>query len=94
MKIRVHTNIGHREGVLGWDGDRITVRVDAPPIDGAANKRLIEILSNWADVSKSNVYIIKGHTSRYKTLGIDIDAKQLDSLIADLPRLPRQQKLL
>lgn len=94
MKIQVYTKIGRNEGVLGWDGDRITVGVDAPPIDGAANKRLVEILSNWAGLSKSDVDIIKGHTTRYKTLDINIDAKQFDSLVVDLPRLAKQQKLL
>ncbi|MDQ5943421.1 MAG: uncharacterized protein QG675_189 [Patescibacteria group bacterium] len=94
MKIQVYTKIGRREGLLGWDGDRITVGVDAPPIDSTANKRLVEILSDWTGVSKSNVVITKGHTSRYKTLDINIDAKQFDSLVADLPRLSQQQKLL
>ncbi len=94
MKIGVYTKIGRREGLLGWDGDRITVGVDAPPVDGAANKRMVEILSNRAGVSKSNIVITKGHTSRYKTLDIDIDAKQFDSLVADLPRLAKQQRLL
>jgi len=94
MKIQVYTKIGRREGLLGWDGDRITVVVDAPPVDGAANKRLLEILGDWTDMNKSNIHIIKGHTSRHKTLDIDIDKKQLNILIADLPRLPKQQKLL
>lgn len=93
MNIRVYTKIGRREGLLGWDGQIPTVGVDAPPIDGAANARLIEILSGWLGVVKSNVKIVKGHTSRYKTLGADIDMKAFGTLVADLPRLSKQQKL-
>lgn len=93
MKIRVYTKIGRQEGILGWDGERITARVDAPPIEGAANDRLINLLSEWFGLSKSKVTIIKGHTSRYKTVEINVAQEQLNNLISELPRLPSQQKL-
>lgn len=93
MKIRVYTKIGRQEGLLGWDGDKITVGVDAPPVDGAANMRLIEILSEWLGIAKSNIEIVKGHTSRYKTLDVGTDVDNIDELLDELPRLPRQQKM-
>ena len=94
MKIRVYVKIGRKEGLLGWDGDRITVGIDAPPVNNAANERLIEILNDSLDVSKSNLKIIKGQTSRNKIVDINISTKHFNSLVADLPRLPKQQKLL
>lgn len=93
MKIRVYAKIGRRDGLLGWDGERLTVGVNAPPVDGAANTRLVEILSNWAGVAKSNVEIVKGHTSRYKILDVNISKDHFNDLVQELPRLPKQQKL-
>lgn len=93
MKIRIYTKIGYKEGPLGWDGLRLTVGVNAPPIGGAANARLVEILSKWLGTAKNNIEIVKGHTSRYKTLEIATDADNLNQLLDELPRLPRQQKM-
>jgi uncharacterized protein len=48
------------------------VRVDAKAEDGRANKRLIEILSEYFKVSKSSVVISKGLKSRNKIIEIKL----------------------
>lgn len=45
--------------------------VSAPPEDGKANKAVIEILSNFLDISKSRIKIVGGLTNRNKVLEID-----------------------
>lgn len=70
-KITVHAQpnasqnevVGFKEGVL-W------VRIAAPPLKGKANQKLIELLSDVLGVSKSNLTIEKGITSRRKTVAI------------------------
>lgn len=94
MKLMVFVKIGRRHGLLGWDGERLTVGVDAPPVKGAANAKLIEIMSEWLGVSKSMVQVVKGHAARYKTLEVDIAPELFNDLVGDLPRLPRQETLL
>lgn len=94
MKLRVLVKIGRRQGLTGWDGSRLYITIDAPPIDGGANTKLIEAISEWLDVSKSRVQISKGHTARYKTLEIDITEEQLNQFLSRLPKLPTQEKLL
>ena len=47
------------------------VRVNAPAIEGKANKRLIEILAKHFGVSKSHVSILRGLASRNKVVEID-----------------------
>ena len=42
--------------------------ISAPPIDGKANESLIEFLATTFKVSKSNIDILKGHTSKLKTI--------------------------
>lgn len=54
----------------GEDG-RIKVRVTAPPVGGAANKGLIELLASHFDVPKKNITILLGAGSRRKRIKIE-----------------------
>jgi len=47
------------------------VRVDAPAVEGKANKRLVEILSEYFNVPKSSIKILKGFKNRNKIVSID-----------------------
>lgn len=44
------------------------VWVKAPPVKGAANKELIEILANYFNVKKYNLRIVRGLTSSQKVV--------------------------
>ena len=46
------------------------VKLTAPPVDGEANKMLVEILAKHFDVSKSLVSIIGGKSTRKKLVEI------------------------
>ncbi|MCL5430101.1 MAG: DUF167 domain-containing protein [Candidatus Marsarchaeota archaeon] len=52
------------------DENSYKVKVDAKAIDGKANERLIEILANHFNISKSKISIIAGLKSRKKTVVI------------------------
>jgi hypothetical protein len=47
------------------------IRVAAPPVEGKANRALIEFLSEALGVSKSRITIEKGVTSRTKRVGME-----------------------
>ena len=68
--VRVYPNAAKNELVGITDGVW-QVKVAAPPVKGKANKELIAFLSRLLDVSKSQIDIIKGHTSRNKIVAID-----------------------
>ena len=57
--------------VAQTDENAYKIRVNAPAIEGKANKRLIEILADHFGVLKSHVSIVKGLTSRNKVVEID-----------------------
>ncbi len=58
--------------VLGTlNDDTIKVRLTAPPVDGAANKALIDLLSEVWDIPKSRIRVVKGETSRLKIVEVD-----------------------
>ena len=47
------------------------VRVNAPPVEGRANERVIHLLADRLRVAKSAVRVIKGATSRNKVISVD-----------------------
>ena len=48
------------------------VRVDVPALENKANKRLVEVLAKYFNVSKSSISIIKGLKSKNKIIEIDV----------------------
>lgn len=60
-----------RKGIGGIAGDVVKVYLTSPPVDGAANEQLIEILSEELKVRKSAVRIVRGLSSREKTVAIE-----------------------
>jgi uncharacterized protein (TIGR00251 family) len=59
-----------RSEIAGRRGNALLVRLNAPPVDGAANKALIEILADALGVARSAISIISGETSRAKRVSI------------------------
>lgn len=52
-------------------GDALLVRLNAAPVDGAANAELIEVLADALDVPKRAIVIIAGDRSRQKRVRIE-----------------------
>lgn len=68
-----------RSGVDGMRGDAWLIRLQAPPVEGAANEELISVLARLLDVPKRAVTIVAGERSRKKRVhvaGIDAAAAQ------------------
>jgi len=64
-----------RKGISGTIGDALKVKVHAPPVGGAANDELAEILAEEFQVKKTAIKIIRGHSSKDKIVEIEgIDA--------------------
>ena len=57
-----------RPGIDGVAGDAIKVRVRSAPVDGKANKELIEVLSDAFGLPKSAVSFRSGETSKTKRI--------------------------
>ena len=57
--------------IVGMHGDAIKIRLQSPPIDGAANEELIRLLSQKLGVQQSDVELIGGASSRRKRIRIN-----------------------
>ncbi|HWV15319.1 MAG TPA: DUF167 family protein [Cellvibrio sp.] len=56
--------------IVGLHGDRLKLRITAPPVDGRANEHIIKWFSKLFAVSKSDIEILQGELGRLKTLCI------------------------
>jgi uncharacterized protein len=56
--------------VVGEHDGALKARIASPPVDGAANAELIKLLSKVFGVSKSEVEIVSGLTSKQKQIKI------------------------
>jgi len=59
-----------RGGVVGASGGRLIVAVNSRPERGKANAELIESLAREVRVPRSAILIVRGETSRRKTIRI------------------------
>lgn len=69
-QIKVKPNSKKQAVEESADGS-LTVHLKSPPVDGKANKELIEILAETFNVSKSQIRIKSGLSSRNKLVEID-----------------------
>ena len=59
-----------RSQIAGPRDDALLVRLTAPPVDGAANADLIELIARTLGVSRRRIEIVAGHRSRAKRVRI------------------------
>jgi hypothetical protein len=53
------------------------IRLRARAVEGAANTALIEQLSEWLDVPKSHIHLVRGQSARQKVVAVDsLDATE------------------
>ena len=69
--IRVHAQPGAKHTALaGLHGTAVKLKVQAPPVEGAANEAAIKFLARSLGVAKSKVALVRGHKSRAKTFEV------------------------
>jgi uncharacterized protein (TIGR00251 family) len=61
--------------ILCRHGDAIKVQVHAPPVEGAANAALIDVLAAALGVPRRSIHILRGVSSRTKL--VEIHAEDL-----------------
>jgi uncharacterized protein len=89
LEIRAHENgvtfpvivqpRSKKNGVVGFSEGALKIKVTAPPIEGAANEAVIELLSQICRIRKSSIEILKMKTSRRKLIlckGISLSKMQ------------------
>ncbi len=65
LKVHVQPKAS-RNAVCGLHGDALKVAIQAPPVDGKANDSLVKYLAGVFGVTKRDVQLHSGQTSRQK----------------------------
>ncbi len=82
IRVRIVPNV-FRDELAGQTNGVYKIRLSAPAIDGRANDALIRFLANKIDIAPSLISIIKGHTSKHKTLEILASEKLVASALSE-----------
>jgi uncharacterized protein (TIGR00251 family) len=73
-----------RSGLAGTRDGALLVRLHAPPVEGAANAELVEVVAAALDVPRRTVAIVAGERSRQKRVHVSgIDAATAASRLAE-----------
>ncbi len=68
--------------IAGFAGDAIKVRLNAPPVEGRANDALVNFLAETLNVSRAQIEIVRGETSRIKSVRVrGIRAEQVKTCL-------------
>jgi uncharacterized protein (TIGR00251 family) len=84
IDVRVITRAG-KSGLAGLRGNALLVRLQAPPVEGAANAELVDLLSLALDVPRRLITIVSGERSRQKRVRVE----GIDTATANSRLLPR-----
>lgn len=76
MKISVKVKTGKQlNSVKEISKDTYEISVNARPVKGSANTQVIELISQYFNISKTSVKIIKGFKSKSKLIEIEVENK-------------------
>ncbi|MDR1191200.1 MAG: DUF167 domain-containing protein [Verrucomicrobiales bacterium] len=71
VTVSVHlTPRSSRDKILKIHDGALKIAIQAPPVDNAANDELIKFLAKTLDLSKRDVVIVSGRSSKRKTVAI------------------------
>lgn len=74
-----------RAGVEGVVGDALKVRLRSAPVDGKANKELIETVADAFDMAKSCVKFKSGETSKTKRIVLSgVSGAELEKMLKEI----------
>lgn len=71
VSLIIKPNSKHREEVVTNDDGSLTVYAKQPAVEGKANESVIKLVAKQFGVSKSRVSIVRGHSSKQKTISIE-----------------------
>ena len=60
-----------KEGVAGYEGGVLRIRLNAPPVEGKANEALGRFLAKALGVSRGSVTLVAGEKGRSKIVRIE-----------------------
>ncbi|WP_462324357.1 DUF167 domain-containing protein [Desulfoplanes sp.] len=60
-----------KSGIQGLYGDRLKIKIAAPPVDNKANRELVDVVAAVLGIKPRHVSVASGETGRKKDLLVD-----------------------
>ena len=74
-----------KPGIAGIRDGALLVRLQSPPVEGAANEELIQVMANAFGVTRRDVAIVAGEHSKLKRIAIGtVDRRHLELVLKSL----------
>lgn len=74
-----------RDQIGGVHGERLKIRITAPPVEGQANEHLLTLLAHEFGVARRQVVLLGGASGRAKRVRIERPARIPDGLLLAPP---------
>ena len=86
LKVRVIPN-AKKTSVGGYRDGELVLRLNAPAIEGKANKAAVDFIAQLFAVSRSAVLLVRGERSRHKIFEIvGLEVSDLERKLAQIDR--------
>jgi len=85
LRLRVKVQPRARKRGVDWLGPgECRVRVLAPPLEGKANKEVLEVLAGDLGLAAGRLTIVRGEKASHKVVAVEVDEKTLPALAEKL----------
>jgi uncharacterized protein (TIGR00251 family) len=82
-----------KPGIAGVRGGALLVRLQSPPVEGAANAELIDVIAKAFGAARRDVSLESGERSKLKRVAIDtVDRSRFELVLESLEINPRDLK--
>lgn len=72
VRLRIKVQPGAKKTeLIGPEGENLKIKIQAPPVEGAANEALLQLLRKIFRVPKQKIHILRGDKSRLKQVEIE-----------------------
>jgi uncharacterized protein len=86
LRVRVIPNAAKTE-FSGYRDDELVLRLNAPAVEGKANKAAVNFVSRYFGVTRSAVVLLRGERSRHKIFQIvGLKSDDLETKLAGINR--------
>ena len=85
LRIKVKAN-SKTDEITRDEGGAWRIKIRAQPVEGKANKYLVEYLSEVLGIAPSKIEVIKGANNPFKTIEIEADEKVVMAKLESLTR--------
>ena len=86
LKVRVIPN-AKKDEFAGYREGELLLRLNAPPLEGKANRAAVEFVSRFLGVPRSAVLLLRGERSRHKIFQIvGLNSSDLERKLAEIDR--------